>query len=752
MSTATLEKQKLGADDDPQVTSTTKSHPQRLSTSNAKILIVTTWVGMVAGGIEGSRWAVQQWLTDGMVFMHSGFLWIAPVTLGALCLTTGVGYVLFTKVRSSSHRSLAIAVWLASLVAWLNLIQLVVPQLFVLAWLLLGCGLATVTKRFVESRAEVFCRITARTLPWLIVGVICTAVIQSGVSAKREAAALSALPPAAEGAPNVLLIVLDTVRADAVRPDSKLTPQIARFAERGVQFASAKSTAPWTLPSQAGMFTGRLPHELSSDWLSRLDTTHPTLAEVLSENGWITGGFVGNTRYCSAETGLDRGFSHYEGYRTSWADCLLTTALGRHLLLGRLPTYLGICDWPARKHADEINTSFLRWIDRHSDRPFFAFVNYWDAHDPYFAPEAFQTQPPPRGKNLMLLREWWWTHKEDVSEEQVGMLRTAYEDCIRALDDQVGTLLKELEQRDVLDNTLVIITADHGEHFGDHELFLHGNSLYDAVLHVPLKVVLPHRVPEHVRVSEPVSLRGLPNTVLELLGLKTEFPGVSWTSHWNLRDQHEAVSQEHARPSVVISEIASQAGFPPCHGRSPVAAGPMQCVQQGQWKYIRDALGTEQLFDLQADPEETENLALENECQQTVQRMRQCLRAANPNGDLSPWPTVPETEGARLGPFEELLSDLNVTVASSRSTGARCPRHLFFERSLVGIVELLSQLCGTAVNDDDVRADAIREWSPFSSLEPAFDGLSSLREHSASEQLGTAVPHSVSTWVDTFAV
>ena len=648
MNTATLNSPDTVVDEAPQVPGKTKSKAQQPSPSVATILVVTSWIGLLAGGIEGLRWAVHQWLSDGMVFMHPGFLWIAPATLMVLCLAIGVGCAVCAKVRTSD-RSFSIAVWLTSLVAWLNLIQLVVPGLFVVAWVLLACGLATVTKRFVEARFRLLCRVAGRTLPWLVVAVVCTAIIQSGVSAKREAAAIGALPPAAEGAPNVLLVVLDTVRADAVRFDSELTPQIARFAERGVQFATAKSTAPWTLPSQAGMFTGRLPHELSSDWLARLDATHPTLAEVLSEKGWVTGGFVGNTRYCSAETGLDRGFAHYEAYRASLADFVLTTALGRRVLLSPLPTYVGICDWPARKHADEINSSFLRWIDQHQGRPFFAFVNYWDAHDPYFAPEAFQTQPTPRGKDLTLLRNWWWTHKEDVSEKQIAMLRTAYEDCIRALDDQVGILLKELDRRDILDNTLVIITSDHGEHFGDHELFLHGNSLYDAVLHVPLKVVLPNRVPTGVRINDPVSLQGLPNTVLDLLGLQAEFPGSSWTSYWPLDDnsghQSDLIPQDDMEPTAVISEIASQPGFPPCHGRSPVAAGPMQSVQQGRWKYIRDALGTEQLFDLQADPGENHNLAWKDGYEETVEQMRGYLRAANPQGALSPWPTVPKLKG-----------------------------------------------------------------------------------------------------------
>ena len=117
--------------------------------------------------------------------------------------------------------------------------------------------------------------------------------------------------------PNVLLIVLDTVRADRLslygyrRPTS---PTLERLAKRGIRFDEARATAPWTLPSHASMFTGRWPHELDVNWHTPLGTKFPTLAEYLGSRGYATAGFVANVHYCSYEFGLDRGFTHYEDY------------------------------------------------------------------------------------------------------------------------------------------------------------------------------------------------------------------------------------------------------------------------------------------------------------------------------------------------------------------------------------------------------------------------------------------------------
>jgi len=581
------------------------------------VALTAAWLALVTGFAEGLYWFFRKHLLGSLVFIHPGFSWMSPLAQATL-FAIPAGLFALAAALLPRRDVPACSVTILSLIGWFNVL-LLVPGLHWWARLLAGCGLAATTGRLYRKHRPRCRRIVRRSFGWLVVLLLLAAGVQALLGLRREAVAAASLPAVEEGSPNVLLIVLDTVRADALsvyggRRD--VAPNLCRLAERGAVFSEAWSTAPWTLPSQAGMFTGRLPHELSADWTTSLDDSHPTLAEELSRRGWLTGGFVGNTRYCSEETGLARGFCHYEAYRLSAADFALCTALGRKLLFSRWPIRFGCLDWPGRKSASEVTEPFLRWVDRRGDRPFFAFLNYWDAHDPYLAPPEFQSRKPRGHDEAVLLRNWWWIDKVNVPDRRVAMLRAAYEDCIRALDSHIGRMLDRLEEKKTLANTILIITADHGEHFGDHDLFLHGNSLYEPLLHVPLIVVWPGEVPAGVRVETPVSLRGLPNTVMELAGQVAEFPGDSWVRHWGLTDA--------ASPAAVTisAEIASQAVSPPCHGRSPVAHGPMRCVRRGNLKVIRGGDGSTEAYDLARDPCEKNNLVGHPSYNRQIDRLR----------------------------------------------------------------------------------------------------------------------------------
>ena len=113
-------------------------------------------------------------------------------------------------------------------------------------------------------------------------------------------------------------------------------------------------------------------------------------------------------------------------------------------------------------------------------------------------------------------------------------LRDAYDSCLRYLDEQVALLVTELEDRGLLANTLLIITSDHGEQFGEHDLILHGNSLYMPLLHVPLLMFLPSRIPAGIKIPAPVSLRNLPASIMDLIGVRSNFrfPGESLARTW----------------------------------------------------------------------------------------------------------------------------------------------------------------------------------------------------------------------------
>ena len=222
------------------------------------------------------------------------------------------------------------------------------------------------------------------------------------------------LPPS--DSPNVLLLVLDTVRADRMSLygyERRTTPVLERLAERGIRFDEARATAPWTLPSHASFFTGRWPHELDVQWLTPLRGNFPTLSEYLGSRGYATAGFVANTLYCSYETGLDRGFTHYDDYVLEKLMPLRTAWLVDHFmqLVSDLGVYVGRTldvgpfrpmqeSWIAslfvvdrRKDAGSVQREFVHWLSqrRKPARPFFAFLNFYDAHAPYVLPPGQTT-------------------------------------------------------------------------------------------------------------------------------------------------------------------------------------------------------------------------------------------------------------------------------------------------------------------------------------------------------------------------
>src|SRR5262249_26144673 len=151
-------------------------------------------------------------------------------------------------------------------------------------------------------------------------------------------------------------------------------------------------------------------------------------------------------------------------------------------------------------------------------RPFFAFLNYLDAHSPYVTPAGFDRHfgvKPGSPADSHTLDQWFTLDKEKLGPRDLRLASDAYDDCLAYLDEQLGRLFDEPDRRGLLGNTLVIVTADHGEHFGEHRLYCHASSLYDPEIHVPLLALLPGGAHAGRSVAEPVSLRDLPATVAD---------------------------------------------------------------------------------------------------------------------------------------------------------------------------------------------------------------------------------------------
>lgn len=583
------------------------------------VLLVAVSLGLITGFLESLYWGVKRLMGE-FTYLHREVYWMAPAAYAGLFLLAGLLCV--PVVRRVRHPALltGIVVVLTLLAAWCAL--LLFGWMHTAAQVLLAVGVAAQTGKWFDRNRPRALQLLRRLTCLLVLSAAGIAAVQMSIRSFEESRAIAALPAAAEGAPNVLLIVLDTVRADALGvygAPRAATPNLDRLAQRGVLFDHASSTAPWTLPATASLMTGRLPSELSADWLSPLDGRFPTLAEFLSARGYASAGFVANYKYCTEETGLSRGFAHYEDHELSLAEFAECTALGRRLLFSPWLPQLGCYHDPVRKSAADVNAAFLDWTARQSKRPWFAFLNYLDAHDPYAAPPPFDAHRPADAAQRTVLRFWWFLDRVTLEPGDVPLNQAAYADCIRYLDAELGRLFDALEQRGALEDTLIIVTADHGEHFGEHGLYLHGNSLYEPLVHVPLLMIWPDQIPHGERVDLPVSLAAVPATIQDLVAAGNgPFDGVSLAQAW--RSGGDSLAD---RP--VMAEVLTPPITPPCQGASPIFRGSMRSVRLGNLKLIQNADGGRELFDLALDPLEQRNLAPLPEWRSTVDKLQALL-------------------------------------------------------------------------------------------------------------------------------
>jgi arylsulfatase A-like enzyme len=613
------------------------------------VLLLAAWCGLAAGWLEvGTRVLLKHVIVTGRMYLLSRqFVWLVPLSNLLLFLVAGLILALATKLRPRPMGWLSPRLVFAA--ALMPAFMVAGPQVYREAWLVLALGIAMRVATWLEEPAIQWRRWMILSLPGLLGLVpIVAGFVVGGDWLKERRQTARPLPPA--GSPNVLLIVLDTVRADCLgaygypRPT---TPALDRLAKRAIRFEEARATAPWTLASHASMFTGRWPHELNVSWQAPLRSDFPTLAEYLGSRGYATAGFVANTQYCSYDAGLDRGFTHFEDYvadikhlrplRTALLFKLAwdgIAALGTRLSDDRYSTVLGWLMATDRKHAAQVNREFVTWLYYRQDkRPFFAFLNYYDAHSPYLPPNGAKSRfgPGPRTLTefLVLTELWQSVDKLKLTQDFVNLVQDSYDNCLAFLDACLGQLFEALEDGRVLDNTVVIITADHGEELGDHTLFEHGESLYRPEVRVPLLVILPSRARTPFVVRRTVSLRDLPATIVDLAGLTdgSPFPGRSLAALW--RDPAAGATSGDRDRDGAISELSAPSPVNPSQGRSPAVRGPLVSLAQDDYVYIRnEGDGKEELFHERNDPRELVNLAGVEAMQPLLRRFRQGLEKA----------------------------------------------------------------------------------------------------------------------------
>jgi len=347
-------------------------------------------------------------------------------------------------------------------------------------------------------------------------------------------------------APDILLITLDTTRADRLGSygySAAETPALDSLAETGVRFDRARAQVPLTLPSHASLLTGTYPrvNGVHVNAEARLGDDIPTLAEGLQQHGYRTAAFV-SSFVLDAVFGLDRGFDLYDdamGVREQSAS------------------------FEAERKADRVVDAALAWLGHESAQPAFAWVHFYDPHTPYEPPSPYDAR-----------------------------LADPYDGEIAFVDAQVARLVRWLEESGRRENTLIVVAGDHGEALGDHREPEHGLFVYDSTIRVPMILSWPAQLPGGVVPTADVQLVDLYPTILELAGM----PGAGSSDGVSLVDLLRG-----KQPTPRAAYGASR------YGEIGYGWAPLRFLVHDGWKYIEAP--RPELYDLGRDPGETTNLA-----------------------------------------------------------------------------------------------------------------------------------------------
>ncbi len=351
------------------------------------------------------------------------------------------------------------------------------------------------------------------------------------------------------GPPNVLVVTLDTTRADRLgcygAPDVK-TPNLDLLARRGALFEEASTVAPLTQPAHSSLMTGTYPayHGVRVNGSTALGAVHRTLAEVFREQGYRTGAFLG-AFVLDGRWGLNQGFETY--------DDRFDLQKYKHLDLGSV-----------QRPGNAVMDSALRWLEAHKQERFFAWIHLYDAHTPYEPPEPFLSAYRSRG------------------------LEGLYDGEIAFADQQVGRALGWLDANGLAKRTVVVVLGDHGESLGHHGEGTHGYFVYEDTLRIPLLIATPMPGPAGARVASPVSIVDVFPTVLGLAGLD---PGP--------RVQGRSLVRAMLRPRASRESYAFGESMTP---NLQYGWSPLYSLRSSRYKLVQAP--RPELFDLAADPDE----------------------------------------------------------------------------------------------------------------------------------------------------
>ena len=460
--------------------------------------------------------------------------------------------------------------------------------------------------------------------------------------------------------PLVIVYLVDTLRADHTTPygyPRRTTPELEKFATDAVLFENGIAHASWTKPSVASLMTSRLPSRHRAVQLrDPLDSGQVTLAEMLDGKGFATGAVIANSVIYDKDSNFQQGFAVFAGL---------------HGLEGERSKLVD-----TRLVVDRA----LEFIDSRRGLPTFLYVHTMDPHVPYAPPPPFDTRFDPKPLPDHPGVDPRTDFKEPLDRER---LIAQYDGDIAYGDQQFGRFIDEIKKRGIYDDALIFFVGDHGEEFQDHGGWLHGRSVFDELIHVPMIVKFAGKQGAGSRIPQMVALSDVLPTILEACGMPVPDPPAI------IGRPLQGVAFSNAPEQTVVSEI-SHRGF--------VSSG----IRTGEAKYVRrfSPQADELYFDLVKDPKELTNLMAQNpagarrlrsavEATMQVTPYRYAIRALSPQPqnlrvETTGWIEGVETAGLGLSEKAELKNGgrlLEITLAPK----AGLPRDIFFRVRPVGV-------------------------------------------------------------------
>jgi len=408
-------------------------------------------------------------------------------------------------------------------------------------------------------------------------------------------------PPVLNSGPNIVLIIMDTARQDnfsCYDYGRRTTPVLEELARKSTVYHKAYTPAGWTSPAHASLFTGLYPiaHGVSQEnWVQGEELI--TIAEILSTSGYETVGVVENP-VLAVPNNFDQGFQNY--YET----------------------------WKVEEENPDINKAvfvFQKFLSsRNQEKPFFTFINFVEPHTPYNSSGPFY-ETFLSDSSIKLEHNMWMEYflgKTKFSETEIRHLLELYDAEILYTDYLIGQIIKALREQNLWKETVFIVTSDHGENIGDHNMMDHVFSIHESIIKIPLIIHYPKLFPPGTKDYDPALLVDIFPTLLHLCGINKEyFPSHGLDLLENNRDGRK-IFAEYSYPKQAINCFPEEEQE---NIRLERFKRRIKAVIDGRFKFIWGSDGIHELYDLEMDPKEEDNLINEKKFRKQKQMLMEEL-------------------------------------------------------------------------------------------------------------------------------